>query len=232
MKFNEQAPMPVERKDTGEALYVHSIFKTIQGEGPFAGTPAVFVRLGGCNLQCPLCDTEYSNASYVGVQDILTQVLALATKKKLVVITGGEPFRQPIAYLVRLLLACDLIVQLETNGSLYRDLPFNHPRLAVVCSPKTGTVHPKLEPHIDALKYVARDADICSDDGLPVRALAHPTHGRLYRKPAGHRASVYLQPVDEQDEAQNAANLRAVVESCQEHGHYLCLQLHKYVNLP
>ena len=28
------------------------IFPTIQGEGPFAGTPAIFIRLGGCNLAC------------------------------------------------------------------------------------------------------------------------------------------------------------------------------------
>ena len=51
---------PIEKREPSYegTLQVHSIFKTIQGEGPFCGTPCVFVRLAGCNLQCPACDTD------------------------------------------------------------------------------------------------------------------------------------------------------------------------------
>jgi 7-carboxy-7-deazaguanine synthase len=37
-------------------------FYTIQGEGPFAGDAAVFLRLHGCPLRCFFCDTEFSRA--------------------------------------------------------------------------------------------------------------------------------------------------------------------------
>jgi len=52
---------PIEKRQHTTELEVHSIFYTIQGEGPFCGTPAVFVRLAGCNLQCPSCDTDYTS---------------------------------------------------------------------------------------------------------------------------------------------------------------------------
>ena len=56
---NEQKPMPKNYHD-GYTLNVHSRAETIQGEGPYAGCPAAFIRLAGCNLQCPRCDTEYT----------------------------------------------------------------------------------------------------------------------------------------------------------------------------
>ena len=37
-----------------DGYLVHSMFHTLQGEGPFAGHPALFVRFAGCNLRC-LC---------------------------------------------------------------------------------------------------------------------------------------------------------------------------------
>ena len=58
MKTNTQEP---EKIDRDRHLDVHSIFHTIQGEGPYCGHPAVFIRLAGCNLQCPGCDTGRSD---------------------------------------------------------------------------------------------------------------------------------------------------------------------------
>ncbi|MEG7364337.1 7-carboxy-7-deazaguanine synthase QueE, partial [Pseudomonas citronellolis] len=93
---------PIEKrtKSADGLLSLHSIFHTIQGEGPFCGTPSVFVRLAGCNLQCPACDTDYTQGRRAAsVQEILDKVQEYQSSG-LVVITGGEPFRQDITRLL------------------------------------------------------------------------------------------------------------------------------------
>lgn len=42
-------------KDSGDKLFVTSVFYTLQGEGPYRGYPAVFVRLAKCQLACSFC---------------------------------------------------------------------------------------------------------------------------------------------------------------------------------
>lgn len=245
MNINNQPPEKADRREDGRVV-VHSIFYTIQGEGPFAGEPAVFVRLAGCNLQCPACDTEYtSHRTLMRPEDVYSEVCVALVDwhgqavggdgmpgGNLVVITGGEPFRQNILGVVAYLLKEGFRVQIETNGSLYPGdaFPFHHPDLTIVCSPKTSNVHRKLVEHIAAFKYVATGESI-QDDGLPQHALEHPNAGRLFRPPAGWRGTIYLQPVDEQNEAKNAYNRAAVMVACMKHGHRLCLQLHKIIGL-
>jgi 7-carboxy-7-deazaguanine synthase len=246
MTRNEQAPEKRVQGD-GFTLQVNSIFHTIQGEGPFAGTPAVFVRLAGCNLQCPLCDTSYTKRIELSVEAICDNVkdaiqeyaIGNAPPYKfrrapcsLVVITGGEPFRQPIGRLCMELIRRGYRVQIETNGTLFQAaMPYVDERLTIVCSPKAGGVHRDLLPWIDAWKYVATDGNIDDEDGLPTHALEHPNGGKLYRPPADHSAPIYLQPVDEQNHAPNMRNQDAVVRACLKHGHRLCLQLHKIIGV-
>lgn len=221
---------------------VHSIFRTIQGEGPFAGQPAIFVRLAGCNLQCPGCDTEYTRTRQaMSGDDVRDAVNAIAQREELVVITGGEPFRQDIENMVQSLLTAGYTVQIETNGTLPPHRPNSFAELVgtdtgvkrrcfVVCSPKTGSVHTAIEPLVCAYKYVMDDANV-SDDGLPKRALDHPANPVVARPPEGFRGRVYLQPRDESDMKYNRLNLEACVKSCQEHGYTLQLQIHKIIGV-
>ena len=212
-----------------EALSVHSIFHTIQGEGPFAGQPAVFIRLAGCNLQCPGCDTDYtSRRATFSVPALILEVGNVrAPTTDLVVITGGEALRQPLRFLIHGLLLEGYRVQLETNGSFYQDLPYD--QITVVCSPKTGTINRQLEPHIAALKYVL-DAKDLGDDGLPERALDHGT-SRLARPTAAFKGTIYVQPYDPGGMLSNDIHHQAAVQSCLVHGYTLCLQMHKFLGL-
>jgi organic radical activating enzyme len=227
-------------------LHINSIFYTIQGEGPFAGRTSVFVRLAGCNLQCPMCDTEYTKRTLLTSDEILHRVrtalyggtLSPSNRqtyyraKPLVVITGGEPLRQPIAHIIRVLLGNGFAVQIETNGTLFQQLPFEHDDLTIVCSPKAGSINKHLMEHITAFKYVARESELLnSPDGLPTKALDHSNGGGLARPADWWEGTVYLQPADEKDEVVNARNLQAVVDSCLLHGYRLCLQMHKYCNV-
>lgn len=216
---------PIEKKvvSDGSVLSVHSIFNTIQGEGPFTGRPATFVRLAGCNLQCPQCDTVYTGD---GVQNMpIVDIVATVDAAQFVVITGGEPFRQNILMLCKNLIEEGATVQVETNGTLPvpDGLP---PDVVIVCSPKTSKVHPSIAERAACFKYVM-SADSVAGDGLPERVLGNPS--KVY-KPKTHKV-VYLQPVDVQDKAENDRNLKACVASCMENGYTLQLQIHKLIGV-
>jgi len=214
-------------------LEIHSIFYTIQGEGPYTGHPAVFVRLVGCNLQCPLCDTDYTSQSFwFNPERLLDKVRETNQAATLVVITGGEPFRQNLIPAVTLLLDSGFAVQIETNGTYYQE-GFPYDRAIVVCSPKAGKLAKGLRdnPHsVHAFKYVAQAGKI-AHDGLPMLALEHPATPMVARPPEAFSGLVYLQPVDEgwENPSSNSDNLAACVDSCKTHGYTLCIQIHKLI---
>jgi 7-carboxy-7-deazaguanine synthase len=243
--MNTQQPQKPTHQNDG-ALQVYSIFHTIQGEGPFTGHRAVFIRLAGCNLVCPQCDTDYTvpeDDSLLAPEEVVEDVLALINEadpewageslneneKYLVVITGGEPYRQNLKPLVELLILNRMFVQIETNGTLYQDLPYMD--MAVVCSPKTGSINKQLAPHISALKYVVTAGKVLDFDGLPLSALDHPCGDILARPPERFQGIIYLQPADEKDEEKNQANLQVAVNSVLKFGYVLQLQTHKIIGL-
>lgn len=223
----------------GHHLLVHSIFFTIQGEGPNVGKPAVFVRLGGCNLQCPGCDTEYTHsAANERLDSIITRIrMAFGNYagERLVVITGGEPLRQPIGMFTSELIKEGLIVQVETNGTCgfhsdylwWVESHATQPRPQIVVSPKASKVHEDLFPFITAYKYVLDANHIDSSDGLPESVLGMPA--RPARPHEGFEGIVYVQPADEPEANgfANRNNMKAAVQSAMKFGYRLCIQTHK-----
>jgi 7-carboxy-7-deazaguanine synthase len=229
--MNTQAKEPL---DHGETIQVHSIFYTIQGEGPFSGMPAIFIRLAGCNLQCPGCDTEYTEhrKAYTAAQlkDAVSTMVREAggSSAELAVITGGEPLRQNITGLVNALQELGYLVQIETNGTLPPSPGM--PPCAIVCSPKAPKVNEKLLAFgVLAFKYVVDTRSGVLADGLPAAIL----HGmEPARPPKDFEGDIFLSPMDEGCPDANARNLGLAVRSCLSHGYRLQVQLHKLASLP
>jgi 7-carboxy-7-deazaguanine synthase len=100
---------------------------TIQGEGPSAGTPAMFIRTSSCNLDCAWCDTPYTwDRKRFDVRAERTRRTvaeltdwAAARPEPLAVLTGGEPLMQQHALipLARALTGLGKRVEIETNGT-------------------------------------------------------------------------------------------------------------------
>jgi 7-carboxy-7-deazaguanine synthase len=215
----------------GQQLWVQEVFYTLQGEGPLTGQPSVFVRLAGCNLKCFWCDTDFESSTWQpSLQELLEGIAAVRPAcADLIVLTGGEPFRQNIEPLVSSLLDRNLRVQIETSGSLWVDLP-EDPRLSIVCSPKTKNLHPKIIPRITAFKYVVAQDGIDPGDGLPNASTQKRDFAtRLFRPPAG--AAVFVMPRDDGDEERNILNRRTCTSVALKYGYSLSLQTHKLLGL-
>lgn len=111
---------------------VAEIFRSRQGEGFHTGRDVVFVRLAGCNLSCPFCDTDHAPRYLMGEDLILGSVRDLGGRS--VILTGGEPTVHPLAPLVASLKGGGLWLGLETNGTNHVPPGFDY----VTVSPKAN----------------------------------------------------------------------------------------------
>lgn len=132
-------------------LQLAEIFYSIQGEGSYAGTPAVFIRLAGCNLACYFCDTDYSLKFLATIDEVLARVRELGAECPMVVLTGGEPLaqRESIA-LIDALIAQGKRVHIESNGTIAVDLP---PSVWLTLSPKER-VDPVMAARANEVKLI------------------------------------------------------------------------------
>lgn len=99
------------------SLKVNEIFYSLQGEGPHTGMAAVFVRLAGCGMGCPFCDTKYAfqTGREMTVEQILHALEPYPCRN--VILTGGEPTEQDFASLARALKQHGYRVHMESNGA-------------------------------------------------------------------------------------------------------------------
>ena len=116
-------------------IKVSEIFTSFQGEGPYVGTPATFLRLYGCNLNCEWCDTDISTYEIMSVDDVAEILMTQMefNNIKTLIITGGEPTLQ-MEEIKRLIkeLPDGIKIQMETNGSIFEYIP----EIEYVISPK------------------------------------------------------------------------------------------------
>lgn len=112
-----------------DKLPISEIFLSIDGEGIFAGSLAVFIRLCGCNLNCSYCDTRYAcenyeDAQYMEVNEIVSKAMKIGSGCNHFTITGGEPliWGRKILDIIGEISARkkekNLIFNIETNGAI------------------------------------------------------------------------------------------------------------------
>jgi len=159
-------------------LQLSEIFYSIQGEGTWSGTPAVFVRLAGCNLACDFCDTDYSLKFLATVDDVVAAVRTEGGDCPMVILTGGEPLAQAeTPALIDALRRDGRRVHIESNGTIYTDLPDD---VWLCVSPKER-VDPKMAQR-------ANEAKLIVDERVPEEHLPLFTNkGVILLQPEGNK---------------------------------------------
>ena len=186
---------------------VNEIFLSLQGEGFWTGTPMVFLRMSGCNLKCPFCDTDHGGYREMETEEAVAKIVKTGNGCGRVCITGGEPSLQLDAGLVNALHTAGYRIHVETNGT--RMLPQGVDW--VTLSPKADVPGLKGDGSVvlekaDEVKVVYLGEDVEKWAGFPA-----PWH--------------FLQPC-------SCANTAETVEYIQRHPHWrLSLQTHKYLNI-
>lgn len=233
----------------GQRRYaVKAVWRTLQGEGAWAGRPAVFARLAACNLwsgyeadrqrdaersgaHCPLwCDTDFTRegAARLAAKDLAGEIERIAGPDlRFVVLTGGEPLLQADAALILSLHERGFEVACETNGTVPLAEAFTTPAGSlvppdwVVCSPKLPEDQLKLE-WCDELKLVVPDYLPEAYATFAGRVREHPLAGVP-------RRFLWLQP---EDGPRQAEATRLAVALAQEDPRWrVSVQTHKIIGV-
>ncbi|MBN2347060.1 MAG: 7-carboxy-7-deazaguanine synthase QueE [Candidatus Aminicenantes bacterium] len=142
-------------------LKINEIFWSAQGEGVESGLPAIFVRLAGCSLRCPYCDTRGAwargRSMEVAAVAAAAAELKAAHPRSRLVVTGGEPLEQDLKGLLALFRRRRWFTAVETNGLHFQDLPCDW----WTVSPKDVAgfrVHPRLWAKANEIKLLVTPA--------------------------------------------------------------------------
>lgn len=141
-------------------MKIVEIFPSVQGEGVQIGTPVIFVRTAGCNLQCVHCDTRYAwhGGKEKTAHEIVSEITLLQHKTcaQWVCITGGEPMiQQDLGQVIHAIKAKGSLVSLETNGTLYDEVALEEFDFLSI-SPKLPSMMTRTGPNIGALQLLAK----------------------------------------------------------------------------
>jgi organic radical activating enzyme len=186
--------------NAGDKVFVTSVFMTLQGEGPYRGEPAVFVRFAKCNLNCSFCDTWFDSGDWLTFEELDAKIfnaIKSAYNDKVptwlfdpgrnemqygcgLVITGGEPMLQKnINELLYRYESVFAWTQIESNGTSHQLLPYSTTLvISPKCSEKNGKPVKYLEPNKDVLaranclKFVMNADPASPYSSIPEWALA------------------------------------------------------------
>ncbi|MBC5815233.1 MAG: 7-carboxy-7-deazaguanine synthase QueE [Candidatus Eremiobacteraeota bacterium] len=189
-------------------LQINEIFYSLQGEGAYSGTPAVFIRLAGCNLSCDFCDTDYSLKSFSSIERVVEEVRRLGGDCPMVILTGGEPLAQnETLALITTLQNDGRRVHIESNGTIATELPLD---VWLTVSPK--------ERLNDTMAARANEVKLIVDKRVPLEWLQR----------FGERTAVFLQP-----EGNKPENIKLAIEAVKADPRRLrlSLQTHKMIGI-
>ena len=194
---------------------INEIFYSLQGEGFWTGTPMVFVRLSGCNLQCPFCDTDHAEFTQMSASTIVEEALKAGGGCRRICLTGGEPSLQADDELISAFHSAGFTVHMETNGT--REVPAGVDW--VTLSPKNQVAGLKGDGTV-----VLKKAD---EVKLVFAPGVYPSAWEEF--PATWH---FLQPCDVADPVRNREILRLTIEYIQLHPSWrLSLQTHKLLGI-
>jgi 7-carboxy-7-deazaguanine synthase len=214
-------------------LPVNEIFETIQGEARYTGTPSVFVRLQGCPVGCPWCDTKHTwyvePENKIDLDSVIAKtkdtdqygaVSALELAQTLskykaghVVITGGEPCLYDLRELTKRILQLGKTVQIETSGT--------H---EINCHPESWvTLSPKIEMP-GGYKVLQTSIDRADEIKFPVGKMKDvDTLKKHFINPL---VKVWLQPLSQSKKA-----TQLCIEQATINGWNLSIQTHKFIGI-
>lgn len=190
---------------------INELFYSLQGEGRWTGHAAIFIRMSGCNLKCPFCDTDFTTYQEMTSREIVAQCQSLGGSCKMIVLTGGEPTLQVDDNLVDALHNAGYWLTMETNGTR----PYPKGIDWVTCSPKVDfTQGAQLQiTSANELKLVFDDEHEVTDYGLQTE----------YKS---------LQPCDTGDAKRNRVIQARCIEYIKQHPEWsLSLQTHKWIGI-
>ena len=204
-------------KATTYGIAPDGIFWSLQGEAHLRGFQMAFVRLAGCSVGCPQCDTDYSLHERLTVDGIVARVREVtpASRDQWVWITGGEPADRNLLPLLTGLKRAGFSTAIATSGK-HRVIP--------PCDWLSVSYHggyPLLQKYGNEIKLVDGLNGMDFDDFLSQYPDEHTDF--LYR---------YVQPLW-RDGAEDVASLRRCLEWLRSHPNWsLSRQDHKHWTMP
>lgn len=207
-----------------QSYLVNEMFYSLQGEGQWMGSPMFFIRLSGCNLKCPFCDTQHQKGEEKTIQEIVETSLLCATNR--IVITGGEPLIYDLRPLIEALREEHYFIHLETNGTLPHPGPGSLSWITVSPKSAISTMDPFIIEEADEIKFLCGIPDW--KEYIENFIEEFQPEGKLWLMPLAKN-------IQEGDRSQGDLiwdNVNEAIDFCKQHPSFsLCMQMHKILNI-